>query len=315
MQYSRTGPVSLVLGGGGGRGLAHIGAWRALQERGIAVDRVVGSSAGALIGASIASGLSWRELTEKAKRLARGSVFSLDPRILYRGARNPGLLRGDPVRALIRELIPVARFDELRLPLSVNALDLVTGEVVWFGEDGRTDVSLADAVYASCALPFLFPPAAVAGSLLVDAGIVDPLPISRARALGATRIVAVDLAARAEIAPEGAGLFDTYRRVFEILRPQAEVPGATGEDLVRIRPGMSGRGTFDLSQAEGMMESGYRAARQVLAAQEPETPQLAWTSPEPRELSASLRDLSALLGGGASVNAPRPISQPLARSL
>jgi NTE family protein len=136
---------------------AHIGAWRALQELRITARRVVGGSAGALVGACIAAGMSWQELLTKAQRLARGGIFSLDVRVLFRGIRSPSLLREEPLRELIRALLPVSRFEELPIALAVNAVDLASGEVVWFGEGGRADLPLGYAIYASCALPLFFP--------------------------------------------------------------------------------------------------------------------------------------------------------------
>ena len=127
MTHLISAPVNLVLGGGGGRAPAHIGAWRALQERGIGAQRIVGCSAGALIGACIAAGMSWQELVDKARRLTTRPVFVVDRRVLLRGVRNAGLLGEQPLRDLIRALVPVTRFDELVVPLSMNAVDLSTG--------------------------------------------------------------------------------------------------------------------------------------------------------------------------------------------
>jgi NTE family protein len=260
-------PVTLVLGGGGARGLAHVGVWRAVQERGVRTGRVVGSSVGALIGACIAGGMSWRELVAKAQRLARGGIFSLDHRILYRGTRTPSLLREEPLRELIRALLPVERFDQLAIPLSVNAVELSSGEVVWFGEGGRGDVPLAEAVYASCALPFFFPPAAIGGEHYVDGGIADPLPIPRAQALGRGRVVAVDLAADSAPGPSRMGMLETYSRVFELLRAarRAAEGAHPAPGVVRINPVLAGRNTFDISRAGELIEAGYRASLAGLA--------------------------------------------------
>jgi NTE family protein len=267
---ARAAPVSLVLGGGGGRAAAHVGVWRTLHELGVGVRRVVGSSAGALVGACIATGMPWQELVARARRLPRGRIFALDARLLIRGTRSRSLLREEALRDLIHRLLPVTRFDELTIPLSINAVDLATGSVVWFGEGGRTDLPLADAVYASCALPLVFPPAAIAGERFVDGGIVDPLPIGRAGALGGERIVAVDLASTDAGPHAPGGMLDTYCRVFEILRRSAR-PDAAPEpraDVVRIRPRLPERSTFDLSRAEELIAVGYRASLAALTGRE-----------------------------------------------
>lgn len=264
MMYADKQPVSLVLGGGGGRGLAHIGAWRALEELGVTVERVVGTSVGALIGAAIASGLGWEELAARARSVARGRLFSLDPRLLYRGMDNPSLLRGEPFRALIRELVPVNGFDQLRIPLAVNAIDLQSGQVAWFGEGGRADVPLVEAVYASCALPLLLPPAAIDGRLYVDGGIIDAVPVGQARALGASAVLAVDFSSDGGPDSDAMGFAAIYRRVFNILRGAPAGPAEDGAGVVRIRPDVAGRTTFDLSRPEELIEAGYSAVFRAL---------------------------------------------------
>jgi NTE family protein len=257
--------ITLVLGGGGGRGLAHIGAWRALQEIDIRPVRLVASSAGALIGACIASGASWQEMSCRAQLLA-GGIFSLNSRILSQGMRTPSLLREEPLRELIHSLTSISRFDELPVRLSVNSVDLGTGRVVWFGEGGREDVSLAEAIYASCALPLFFPPATIGGEHYVDGGILDPLPIAHARSLGARSIIAIDLAAPAPPPQRRPGMIDTYCRVFEILgeRGGRSRAGAPQRDVIHILPSLSGRHTFDLSRPETLIEAGYHATLKAL---------------------------------------------------
>jgi NTE family protein len=244
--------------------------------------------------------MSWRELLEKAQRLAGTPIFSVDTRVLYRGTRSPSLLREEPLRELIRALLPVSHFDELDVPLAVNAVDLASGELVWFGEGGRTDVSLADAVYASCALPLFFPPATIDGRRFIDGGIIDPLPIARARAYGG-RVVAVDLAAPAAPACQ-SGMVDTYCRVFEILRTGwlADTAAEAEDDVVRIQPTLVGRNTFDLSRAENLIEAGYQATLARLAGSEAKrTMTVPATRPGRRGTTGWIRELPAFLARNA----------------
>lgn len=255
--------VTLVLGGGGARGLAHVGVFRALDEAEIAVGRVVGSSIGALIGAGIAAGLNWRELQARAARLVRSRVFSLDAGLLLRGGRVPGLLRETPLRTLIRELLPVTRFDQLKLPLTLNAVDLETGEVVWFGDGGRTDAALEDAVYASCALPMLFPPAWIGGRALIDGGVVDPLPLQRAAQLTNGRLIAVDISAPVAV-EAGMTVFDTYRRVFHLLRPRSGQLEDVRARTTVIKPDLAGRSTLNLKSPDLLLRAGLEAGRASL---------------------------------------------------
>jgi NTE family protein len=266
MNENGSGKVTLVLGGGGGRGLAHIGAWRALQEVGVRPGRIVASSAGALVGACIAAGMSWRELAGRARSLAASSLFAVNPRLLSQGTRSPSLLREEPLRDLIRTILPVSRFGDLDLPLSVNAVALATGRISWFGEDGANDPSLVDALYASCALPLVFPVADIGGESYVDGGLVDPVPVGHARELSTDRIVAVDVGVPTNASESRAGMVDTYCRVLEILRDRSgeALSGSPTEDVAHIRVEAARCHTFDLSRCDALVDAGYRATLQVL---------------------------------------------------
>ncbi|MFS8639092.1 MAG: patatin-like phospholipase family protein, partial [Gemmatimonadota bacterium] len=180
--------VILVLGGGGVKGMAHVGAWKALEEAGLQVAEIVGTSIGALVGACIAGGMGWRELAPLAVSLRKRDIVSMNGRsVLLNGIRQQSVFHGERLMEYIRTVLPVERFDELSLPLSMNAVDLETGETVWFGAGGRTDVPLADAVYASCALPLFYPPAEIGGQHFVDGGVGDALAVERALAYEARR--------------------------------------------------------------------------------------------------------------------------------
>jgi predicted acylesterase/phospholipase RssA len=217
----RTWYMYLVLGGGGMKGLAHVGAWRALQETGVRVTGVVGTSIGALIGACIAGGLEYERMVALARALQKPDVATLNRwALLFNGIRQPSLFRDEPFRAYLESVLPARTFGELDLPLSVNAVDLTTGETKWFGAGGDMDVPLADAIYASCALPVFYPPAQIDGHYYVDGGVGDPLPIDFAAAQGASRIIAIDVAAG--MVGDGAGAVDKgmvaiHHRVMQIM--------------------------------------------------------------------------------------------------
>lgn len=154
----------LVLGGGGLKGLAHIGAWRALLEHGIRVDAIVGTSIGALIGALIAGGVDVDAVAEKARELEEDDILQLNRWVAWiRGVKQSSVYQGERYREYIRRVLPVERWDEFRIPLRMNAVSLATGRTVWFGDGARTDVPPAEAIYASGALPLYFPPLPVDG--------------------------------------------------------------------------------------------------------------------------------------------------------
>lgn len=266
--------VVLVLGGGGIKGLTHVGAWRALQEAGITVDEVIGTSIGGLVGAMIAAGAGSETLTARALAVQRTDIVALNRwAVLLNGIRQPSVFHDVPFREYIARLLPVGTFAELPLPLAVNAVELGSGEMTWFGAGGRDDVPLAEAIYATCALPVFFPPAAIDDGLYVDGGVLDTLPLARAAERGATRIIAID--AGAEGAQESAailsqGMVAIHQRVFQLMatqRKRRELADWSGPPVTMVRPRLEGYGTFDFDKTAYFLEEGYRATREVLEAE------------------------------------------------
>lgn len=262
--------VTLVLGGGGMKGLAHVGAWRAVLEHGIRVTRVIGTSIGSLIGAAIAGGVEYDRLVALARSLQKTDIVTLNRwALLFNGIRQPSVFRDDVFRAYIASVLPVATFDELRMPLLMNAVDLETGQEEWFGAGGRTDVPLADAVYASCALPVFYPPALIGERYFVDGGVLDALPVRRALEDGADRIIAIDVAA-GPISDSAAavekGMVAIHQRVMQIMgyaRKHEQLP-IDGASIMYIRPRLDGYSTFDFNSTEYFLAEGYRAVTESL---------------------------------------------------
>ena len=174
--------VGLVLGSGSARGWAHIGVIRALAAAGIVPDMICGCSVGALIGAAYADG----EL-DNLETWVRGLAWK-DVLGLMDVSLNGGLLKGDKLMAFFERHFVDCDFAALSMPFACVATELATGREVWLREG-----SVAAAVRASIALPGLFTPAMREGRLLVDGGLVNPVPVSLCRAMGADVVVAVDL--------------------------------------------------------------------------------------------------------------------------
>jgi len=177
--------LGLALSGGGVRGLAHIGVLKVLTEAEIPIHVITGTSAGGLIGALYAAGLSPQQIEEEALRMA--SPRRLLP-LLNRSLPFRGLLSAQKVTEYLESLLGDITFDQLRIPLAVVAVDLVTGQKVVLNE-GR----VVDAVRATTALPGLISPLERDGQLLVDGGLLDNLPADVARRMGTERVVAVDI--------------------------------------------------------------------------------------------------------------------------
>jgi NTE family protein len=174
--------IGLALGSGSARGWAHIGAIHALEERGVKPDIVCGSSIGALVGAAYASG-QLGKLEKWSTSLAWTTVVRLMD-LSWSG----GLIRGARLFNLFNTILDDVDIDQLPVPYGAVATELGSGREVWL-RHGK----MLDAVRASCALPGIFRPAVRDGVLLVDGGLVNPVPVSMCRALGADIVIAIDL--------------------------------------------------------------------------------------------------------------------------
>ena len=183
--------VVAVLSGGGAKSIAHAGAWRALEEAGLAPAHVVATSFGAVIGASLAAGLSHSAVAGLAGGITRGQVARVNPLALLAGSFATSFLRSAGLREVIARLVPARRFSDLKIPLTVAVTDLDSGELVLFGAGSNADVPLLDALYATCALPLYYPAAEVGGHRYGDGGLRAVLPIETALQLKPDIVVAV----------------------------------------------------------------------------------------------------------------------------
>src|SRR5690606_1161268 len=264
--------VILVLGGGGVKGMAHVGAWKALEEAGGEVAEIVGTSIGALVGACIAGGMGWRELAPLAVSLRKRDIVSMNGRSgLLNGIRQQSVFHGERLMEHIRSMLPVERSGELSLPQSMGAVDLDTVGTAVFGAGGRSDVPLADAVYASCALPLFYPPAEIGGQHFVDGGVGDALAVERARDRGADLVVAVDVSAgpvKDSLDTISKGMVAIHHRVFDSMsysRRPSVLGNSTGPPLLYVRPRLDGISTFDFTRTQYFLEEGYRAMRAAIS--------------------------------------------------
>lgn len=174
--------IGLALGSGSARGWAHVGVIRALEEAGIRPDLVCGTSIGALVGAAYAAGEMDR-FEQWLRGLGMADVLAfMDVRL------NGGLIKGERLMEFFRRNFMDRPVEELDMPFGAVATALHSGTEVWLRQG-----STIDAVRASIALPALFTPVARDGQVLVDGGLVNPVPVSLARAMGADVVIAVDL--------------------------------------------------------------------------------------------------------------------------
>ncbi|MEX1072878.1 MAG: patatin-like phospholipase family protein [Chloroflexota bacterium] len=260
---------SLALGGGGGRGWAHIGVARALDEAGLRPGLVVGTSSGAIVGAGIAAGVTPREM----ERLAGEISVS---RSLGRGA-HLALLDPRPVLEHLRVILGDPLIEDLPLPLAVSAYDLVAGRPA-----AITHGPLIDALERSIAVPLLFPPTAVGGGVWCDAGPWEAVPISLARSLSSAPVIGVliDVSKPALLAaPPVAALLRrvgsrlgtgsstdalTARRYLALLATRWADPVHVETPDLLIKPRLGLTQGWQFARVGRMVELGYRGASAAL---------------------------------------------------
>lgn len=173
--------VALVLGGGSARGLAHIGVLKVLEREKIPVDMIVGTSMGAMVGAAYSVGVGVNNMEDRAFRFTTKKI--LDPTM-----PTMGLLAGDKLETIIRDMLDGKGFSDCKIPLAVVANDIETGQEVVF-KNG----DLIKIIRASCSWPGIFNPVRIEGRLLADGGIKHSVPSRIARDLGGDYIIAVDV--------------------------------------------------------------------------------------------------------------------------
>jgi NTE family protein len=181
-----TAKIGLVLGGGGARGLAHIGVLKVLLRERIPIDVISGTSMGGIVGAMHAVGLSPDQMeAEATKRGEIGQIFKLVDLQLV----GSGLVGGKRIKKMLVEMLGAeTTFADLRLPFAVIATDYNSGREVVLKEG-----NVADAVRATMSVPGVFEPVEIGGYKLLDGGVLDNVPVGVARDLGAEKVIAVDV--------------------------------------------------------------------------------------------------------------------------
>ena len=275
--------VGLALGGGGARGLAHIGVLRVLEKEGIPIDLIAGTSIGALVGGAYASGSSSDELRKKAEDYLNSDEFrsstirafeaahakgeiSLAQKIetylrnhfyLIQAMFRPGILSNEDFQVTIDYFIPDIEIEETRIPFRAVATDLVSGEEITFSEG-----SLRQAVMASCAVPGAIMPLKEGERLLSDGGIICRVPSSVARQEGSDIVIAV-VVDRGIGSEELRTVVDVYLRVSEIMGERLKQYALADADVV-ILPEVGESHWSSFSQAMNLVDEGEKAAREKL---------------------------------------------------
>lgn len=276
--------IGLVLGGGGARGLSHIGVLRVLEEENIPVDIIVGTSIGAMIGGAYACGVSSQELERKIRDYigsaefqssalkAIGDIYGREHEGLTQKIQNflknqfyliqmlfrPGILSLDAFQSMVYAFIPDIKIEDTRIPFRAVATDLITGEQIVFDKG-----SLRKAVIASSAVPGAIEPIKEGERLLSDGGIISLIPVNVAKKEGADVVIAVAVDRDLRSDEEFKTAKDIYYRACEITSSKLEEFELMGADVI-IRPDVKNIHWTGFSEAMDLIREGEKAAREVL---------------------------------------------------
>ncbi|HET7185905.1 MAG TPA: patatin-like phospholipase family protein [Terriglobales bacterium] len=245
--------VGLALGGGFARGLAHIGVLKVLEEEGIPVNFIAGTSVGSVIGAAYCSGISAKELEEIAG-LVRFKDFARWTLSRY------GFASNDRMERFLKKMLRCHTFEELKVPLAVAATDFASGEGVVFRSG-----PLVDAVRASCAYPGMFLPVNVNGRLMVDGLLAHAVPTVPLKQMGAQRVIAVYLSAHWVNLNGPRHVFDVIGQCFSIAQSKMSGLWETAADVI-LQPDVRGFSYDGFDRAPELIRAGEVAARQALPA-------------------------------------------------
>jgi len=243
--------IALALGGGAARGFAHIGVIKALEAQGITPDIVVGTSAGSVVGALYASGMSGFDMQKLALGLEEDMVADWT-------LPNRGVLKGEALQDLINQKVKNLSIQKMPKTLGIVATDLQSGEMVLFRQ-GNTGI----AVRASSALPAVFQPVEISGRDYVDGGLTSPVPAQSARNMGANFVIAVDIS-NVSRRNKLTGTLDVMLQTFAIMGHTISSHELRYADVV-VRPIMAAVSSTDFEDRHLAILEGERAAAAAMA--------------------------------------------------
>jgi len=252
---SRKPVIGLALGAGAARGFAHVGVIKALESQGIRPDVVVGSSAGSLIAALLASSATGNEINRLALNLDEATLA--DWGLPFAG-RFGGLIRGDALQNMVNREVQNKTIEQMRIPLGIVATDLQSGKGILF-RSGNTGL----AVRASCSVPGVFQPAVISGKEYVDGGLVAPVPVSYARQMGATLVIAVNISSE-PVHQDASGTLGVLQQTISIMQRSINQYELKNADIV-IQPQLLQMGGGDFKSRNAAVLAGEIATQEQMA--------------------------------------------------
>jgi len=243
--------LGLALGGGAARGLAHLGVLQALESRGIRPDLVVGTSAGAVVGALYCAGMSPEEMMRLAARTRWRHLVDIRP-------TRYSVLDIAALEEKVADWLNHCTFDDLRIPFACTAVDLVTARQVILSQG-----DVARAVRASCAVPGIFAPVISGDQVLVDGGVYNNVPVSVCRQLGAKVVVAVDLHGTNQMGYRPQNMFEVIMVSWDIIHHTRSRDELSLADVV-VEPQTQRWSVVSLDKLEEFVIAGRQAAERVM---------------------------------------------------
>ncbi|QXI37160.1 patatin-like phospholipase family protein [Pseudomonas xantholysinigenes] len=291
--------IGLVLSGGAARGLAHIGVLKALEEQGVRIDAIAGTSMGAVVGGLYASGYSIAELEKLATTLDWQQALSDAPprkdvpfrrkqddrdflvkqKLSFRDDGSLGLplgvIQGQNLALLLESKLAhtadIRDFDKLPIPFRAVATDITSGEKVVFRRG-----HLPQVIRASMSIPAVFAPVELDGRLLVDGGMTDNIPLDVVREMGVDLAIVVDIGTPLRNRKQLATVVDVLNQSITLMtrrNSEEQLASLRREDIL-VQPPLAAFGVTDFGRAQDMIDAGYRATRnldpRLLALRQPE---------------------------------------------
>lgn len=237
--------IGLALGAGAARGLAHIAVLEVLEQKGIKIDMIAGSSVGSLVGGVYAAGVPVNYMIELAREINWDYITDVAfPR--------QGLIKGDKLLAFLEVITGKKDISDLKIPYAAIACDIELGEHIVIKEG-----SLAKAIRASSSIPGVYVPYQHQDRLLVDGGVLDSVPVSTVREMGADIVIAVDLSKTQKLQRRVINIFDVLFNTFDIIQQELDKYKKLDADVI-IRPDLSDCEAFNLDQCDRCFNAVYK---------------------------------------------------------
>ncbi len=242
--------IGLALGGGATLGAVHIGAIKALDEAGITIDYIAGTSIGALVGAFFAFHKNYNFIQDVAAHMSWKDIASLS-------VSKYGLFDNTKIEKLIEKHLGKVNFEESKIPIALVTTNILNGEKIVL----KTG-NVAKAVSASCCIPGVFHPVELDGHLLVDGGLVENVPISPLKEMGAEIIIAVDLSSGNSYKKPN-NFFDILMNSYQT-STLSKTKIQTKEADVLITPNLDGFSALSHNKTKELIDIGYTATKEKI---------------------------------------------------